>query len=274
MSIKHLKYRTVDELINGIPNSFKNVPANNENIEQMKYWLNIILGMYKINISLDCENKIKEIENKLEQNIPKALCLLYSYFGSELNMLSQKIENKIMDYRLLGINEIEIEKNVIVYDYYSRDALYETDILIYGVTQKSRNLYAIDLNMDWQLNFNKKLYWEKDHIPLFQYLLILSVCILINNKENIFKTRIKNVSPFKLLETMDTIFSGDLERFNGFQHYSHTLYYNIQYGALGWFRAGNISPDLLFGCDNKIFTEEIIKKYNFNKAKRIKQDEK
>jgi hypothetical protein len=69
------------------------------------------------------------------------------------------------------------------------------------------------------------------------------------------------------LKKIDKIFDGFLERFKDFNHYNHILYYNVHRSALGWFRSGNVNPDLLLGCDDKMFIEELIKRYNFDKAK-------
>ncbi|MDR3058460.1 MAG: hypothetical protein LBU84_10020 [Prevotella sp.] len=269
MQIKHLKYENDEDLINKTPNTFKNCTANGENLQQMKNWMDIFAKICKINFSMEYEQNMKDVENVLGQNIPKTLRLLYSYFGSNEKILGCEGEKPIKGYKFLKLDELKkIEKNVVIYDGYSGEALYETDILIYSVTQKLKNLYAIDLNKEWHLDFNKdKWYWVKDNIPLYKNILVLLACIFIANKNNIFKTNMKAVGSYFKLETVDKIFDGDFERFKDFNHYDHTLYYNLQYEAIIWFRAGNSCPELLFGCDDKKFTEEIIKKYDFNKAK-------
>jgi hypothetical protein len=269
--IKHLKYKNDEELINNTPNSLKNCSANDENLEQLENWLNVFLKTCKIDTLIGLsEDKIIEIEKRLGANLPLTLRLIYTRIGNNENILSPRTENGIIDYRLLNINELILEKGVIVYDYYSGEALYETDVLIYGVTGKSENLFAVDLNKNWHLNYHKKWYWEKDHMPLYKNIIVLLVCIAISNKNNIFKTNIKNVFSSKPLNAIDEKFSGYLERFKDFKHYNHSLYYNVQYGALGWLRAGNSSPELLMGCDDTAFVDKFISKYEFNKIKKYK----
>lgn len=262
MAIKHLKFETDEELVEKTPNVFKNCPANDDHIQQMKYWLDTLAEVCKVKKANN--SKINEMEYKM----PETLRLLYSYFGHNENILTCIDEKPIGGYRFLKTDELKLEKNIVVYDNYSGEALYETDILIYGVTLKSKNLYAIDINKEWHLDFIKnKWYWVKDQIPLYKNLIVLLVNIFISNRNHIFKTNVKNVGSFFKLERIDEIFSGYLTRFKDFEHYKHTLYYNVQYSALGWFRSGNINPDLLFGCDDKIFTDEVIEKFNFDKAK-------
>jgi hypothetical protein len=262
MAIKVLKFKTEEELVEKMPGTFKNCPANDDNIQQMKYWFDTLVEVCKI------VKPNKQIIIKAEYKIPEILHLMYSYFGSNEKILTCIDEKSIGGYRFLKIDELKQEKNVLIYDSYSGEVLYETDILIYCVTLKSKNLYAIDLQKEWHLDYVKnKWYWAKDHIPLYKNLIILLTNIFISNKNHIFKTNIKNIGSFFKLEKIDKMFEGYLNRFKDFDHYWHTIYYNIQYNALGWFRSGNIHPDLLFGCDDKNFTEEIIKKFNFDKAK-------
>jgi hypothetical protein len=267
MAIKHLKFKNDEELVENTSGSFKNVPANNDNLEQMKKWLEIFVEVYKIDISMDFENRIREIECNLGINIPPVLRLVYLFIGNNHDAFSTKGETKLINYRLLNIDEIKVEKNVIVNDGYKGEPLYETDILIYGVDLKDKKFYGIDLYKDWDLMFYKKWLWVKDNMPLYKNLIVLLVCLAISKKDNIFKTNIKNIGSWKMIENVDKLFKGDFERFNDFKHYDHTIYYNRKNGALGWMRAGNSCPEILIGCNDKEFTEEIIKKYEFNKAK-------
>jgi hypothetical protein len=271
MPIKHLKNETDEELIEKTPNSFKNCPANTDNLEQMKQWLDAFAEVVKINVSRESSNDaIKEIESRLRITIPSTLRLVYSYFANNRNILSAEQGNKIIDCRILNIEELKIEKNIAVYDFYNGEAIYETDILIYGVTLKSKYLYAIDLNKDWHLYFDRKKWtWKKDDVPLYKNFIILLVCMLITNKKNIFRTFIKGIGFTKFLDQIDEKLNGYLERFKNFEHYNHAVYYNKQYGAFGWLR-GN--ANLLMGCDDKTFAEEMIKKYKFDKAKIIKHE--
>lgn len=80
MAIKHLKFETDEELIKKTPNTFKNCPTNDDNIQQMKYWLDILMEICKIKEMGKYEHKISEIERELGYNIPQTLHLIYSCF--------------------------------------------------------------------------------------------------------------------------------------------------------------------------------------------------
>lgn len=65
----------------------------------------------------------------------------------------------------------------------------------------------------------------------------------------------------------EKLFNGYLIPFNGLSHYEHTVFYNKKYGALAWFHPGISTCDMLVGCNDKNFVNELIQKLNFNKAK-------
>jgi hypothetical protein len=216
------------------------------------------------------EDKIKGRENILNIKIPLTLYLLYMYFGNYGEILTLKEETKLINYRLLNIDEIKVEKEITVYDPYKGEPLFMTDILVYGVNLKNKNFYGVDLNKNWDLICLKnKWCWIKDNMPLHKNLLILLICLAIANKKYICKTNIKNAGSFDTIENVDEIFSKDFKRFRDFEHYGHTAYYNSKNSALGWMRAGNNCPEILIGCDNKKFLDELIKKYEFDKIKFI-----
>jgi hypothetical protein len=278
LEIKHLKYKTDEELISSLPNGHKNKPANDEDLVKMEHWLNVLMQVIEINY-VDFrefhEEKIKE--KNMGINIPKALRLLYSYVGSNEKVFSSGTnENeleKISKQKLLKYDELTVEKNILIYDTYGggkadyENPIYETDILIYGVTQKNKKCLAIDLRKEWVLYFHKnKWFFQKDACPVYQDVVVRLVNMIISNQKNVFKTRLKGIWN---LEQMGEVFAGCLEQLNGFKYYDHTIFYNMQYHALGWYRGG-VVRDLLFGCNDKIFTKEIIEKYAFDKAKILK----
>lgn len=270
MGIKHLKFTNDEELIAKTSNSYKNTPANAENMDQMKNWLDTFAEISKINVSIEFENKIKEVEGNLGVNIPPVLRLMYLSFGNNFNVFCGKDETKIINYRLLNIDELNIEKNVVICEPYKGEQLYETDVLVYGVNSKGKKLYGVDLYKDWDLAYSKKWFWVKNNMPLYKNLVVLLVCLAISKNDHIFKTNIKNIGSYKVIENADKLFSGNFERFEKFEHYEHTLYYNSSNGALGWLRAGNSCPEILIGCNDETFTEKIIKEYGFDKIKKYK----
>jgi hypothetical protein len=260
MAIKHLKFKTDEELVKETPNTYYNSPATDDDIQKMKHWLDTFVKVCGFTVEL--KNDIND------QRIPAALKLVYSYFGSNEKILSCETEKPVGGFRFLKFNELKYEKNVIIYDAWLEDALYETDIIIYGVSLKSKKLYAIDVNKEFNLHFYKgKWCWIKDAAPLHKDLLVLLSWVFISNAKHIFKVNINNVPPISEVVYMDTFFEGYLERFNDFEHYGHSVYYNIEHGAFGWFRTIHSKCDFTFGCSDKLFIDEVIKKYNFEKLK-------
>jgi hypothetical protein len=272
MPIKHLKYGSDEELVKKTANTLENHSANDEDLAQMKHWLDTFSRAHKVDVSMKHEEEIKGTENRLGKNIPKALRLAYSYFGSNEDILSPEIVNKLFcsDSRLLKLNELKIEQGIAVHDGYTGEALYETDILVYCVDKKSKSVDAVDMEKDWVLGFsnkNKKWYWVKDYFPLYKLIVIELVNIAITRKKYIFKTSVKGMG---VPNALDKKFAGDLERFKDFVYHAYhplTLYCNPQNGALGWLHNAYNAPSLVLGCDDKAFVDGIIKKHEFGKAK-------
>lgn len=270
MTAKQVKYTTNEELINKTPNSLLNHSASNENLQQMKEWLNILISIHPA--TGYSEDEIQRIEESLGFKIPETLRLLYSSVGKDINLLTPGI-SKNMDFRILKPEELRIEKDVIVHDYYTGAAWYETDILVYAITQKSKAAYSgIDMKRDWHVSFYKEWYWQKDHMPLYKDMLVVLACIAISHMQNIFKTKVKGVTGWEVYKRAEKKFEGYFKRFSELEHYDHTLFYNQQHKALGWFRAGSAIPDLLVGCNYKTFIDEFIAEMDMNKAKHERVD--
>ena len=270
MNTVQVKFILDDELISKTPNSLLNRSADNENLQQMKEWLNMFGSVhYSTGYS---ESELQQIEEMLGLKIPPTLRMVYAYTGKDNNLLTPgKLKNT--NYKILKPDELLVEKNVIVHDSYSGEAWYETDVLVYMVTHNGKQAYnGIDMKRDWQLSFYKQWYWQKDSMPLYKELLVTLVCTAISRMQNIFKTKVKEVTGWEIYKRAEKKFEGYFERFSDFEHYDHTLFYNQQRKALGWFRAGSAIPDLLVGCDDKTFIDEFIAKMNMSKAKHHRID--
>lgn len=266
-------FKTDEELIYKTANSFLNHPATEENLSQMREWLENILSTvyssetYNTGFS---ETGLQEIEKSLGINLPSTLRLIYSYIGKDTDLLIPA-PMKMMDLKFVNLNELRIEKDVIVHDYYSGEEWYATDILVYSTTRKGKKAYAgIDLKRDWHLSFYKKWYWQKDCMPLYKDLPVMLTCIAISQMDNVFKTKMKGVTGWKVDENAEKMLGGHFKRFANFEHFGHTLFFNKQQGALGWFRAGSAIPDLLVGSNDKSFVDDLIDKLDFSKAKHDK----
>lgn len=155
----------------------------------------------------------------------------------------------------------------VISDYYTGEAWYKTDVLVYATSKNEKTpLCGIDLANGWGLSFQKKWYWQKDDLPLYKKLTVLYANTIIMNKACIFKTKVKGVNGLNPDEKAAALFKPVLERFPGFEHYGHTLFFNRKYKVVGWFRSGN-TADLLIGGDDKKNLDGIIEQLHFSSAK-------
>lgn len=264
-------YKIYEDLLK-TPNSLLNRPATGDDLLQMQNWLEILCRVCRI---LPEEKglsnaELNVIEESLGVRIPSTLRLLYSYVGKDLDFLVSEY-SKSMDYKLLKPAELYVEPSRIIHDAYTDEVWFETDILIYAVSGKKFKPYkGVDLTYDWGLFFYKEWYWQKDERPLYKDLIVLLTCITISHMPYAFKTKLKGLSAWEADKSAEQRFVGYLKRFPDFEHYAHTLFYNEERCALGWFRSGSALPDLLLGSNDKDFTEKFIADFDLTKAKRLK----
>ncbi|WP_163213565.1 hypothetical protein [Bacteroides sp. 519] len=269
---EELKYNTDEDLIKKTPNSFLNHPATPDELELMKQWLENILSVYPEMVYGISDPELQQIENTLGIALPSTLRLLYSYIGKNTDLFIPELMNK-MDYKLVSPDQLKIEKDVVIHDYYSDEKWYKTDILIYSTTRNGKKAYGgIDIKRNWYLYFYKQWYWQKDHMPLYMDLPVTLACIVISKMQNVFTTKVKGLYSYKAAEKAEQKFAGYMERFKDCEHYDHTLFFNKEHCTLGWFRTGCAGSDIFLGSNDKQFVDDLIAKMEFSKAKHIKTD--
>lgn len=261
-------FKTIEELVNNTPNSFKNCKADEQELKQMTDWLAKLSGF--LETKGFSNDDLSKYENELEYLLPPEIKILYAVIGKSIKNISDEtlIREK---FQLLEIENFRIEKDVVIKDCYTDEDWFKTDVLIYTTSKNIKNpLYGIDLKNGWDLSFHKNWYWQKDGMPLFKKLTSLFASIIISNKGNIVKTKVKGINGIKRHEKAEKKFEGIFERLPNFEYYEHTIFINREYDLLGWFRAGS-SIDFLIGSNNKMMLYEIIDRLDFTRAKYQKE---
>lgn len=254
-------------MIADTPNSFKNRKATENDLILLEQWI-ICLSKF---LQRSGSDKVESdsLEKKLGIGLPTEIRLLYEKIGSSISDLA--IESlRVHKFQLLSIENFWVEKDVIVMDYYTDVPLFKTDILVYAAAKNSKKpAHGIDLKNGWGLSFGKDWFWQKDDMPLFMKLTSLFTNVIIANKRNIVKTKIKGITGIKRDEKAEKRFQDILTRLPGFEYYEHTIFYNHALDLVGWFRAGN-TPDLLVGSNMKSNLDNIIVKFDFSSARFVK----
>lgn len=266
-----LAFQTVEELINHTPNSFKNRKANQQDIEKMSEWMRLLstflptVGMSQADIEL--------VEQKFAPKIPAEIKTLYAFMGNSTAVLKEE-SLKLHNSQLLHTNDFWIEKDVIIKDYYTEEDWFKTDVLVYASSKNPKKaLYGIDLVNGWGLYYQKDWFWQKDDMPLFQKLTSLYANVIIANKANVIKTKIKGITGIKRDSIAEELFKGTMLRLPDFEHYEHTIFTSEELDLVGWFRAG-YGVDFLVGSDKKESLTKVIEKFAFTSAKFLKEESK
>lgn len=261
--------KIIDDLIANTPNTLKNKRADDNDLEKMSNWITSLSGFHQSK-GFEIE-EFNELEERLNCVLPVELKILYNSIGGNIDELSKETV-RFQKFQLLNFEKFWIEKDVIVKDYYTEEKWFKTDILIYATASNIKKpLYGVDLKNGWNLLFEKEWFWQKDDMPLFQKLITLYANIIIANKENIIKTKVKGVAGIKRDNKAEKKFESTLKRLSDFEFYEHTVFYNEELDLLGWFRAGN-TPDFLVGSNSKSNLDNIIVKFDFTSAKYVKEN--
>ncbi|MEN5232470.1 hypothetical protein [Sphingobacterium faecium] len=262
-----LKFETIDEMIANTPNSFKNRKAVINDLVMLEQWITCLSKFLQINGSDKVE--FESLEKKLGIGIPAEIRLLYEKIANNTDELAKE-SLRFNKFQLLAIENVWVEKDVIVKDYYTEEPLFKTDILVYAAANNIKKpIYGIDLNNEWGLYYEKGWSWQKDDMPLFMKLTTLFANLIIANKDYIMKTKIKGLTGIKRDEKAEKRFEDIFTRLPGFEYYEHTIFYNHELDLVGWFRAGN-TPDLLVGSNRKSNLDNIIVKFDFSSARFVK----
>lgn len=254
-------------MIANTPNSFKNRKAVENELVMLEQWITCLSKFLQINGTDKVE--FDSWEKKLGIGIPAEIRLLYERLGNSIGELSKEsiIFHK---FQLLALENFWVEKDVIIKDYYTEEPLFKTDILVYAAANNIKKpIYGIDLNNGWGLSYVKGWTWQKDDMPLFMKLTSLLANLIIANKGNIMKTKIKGLTGIKRDEKAEKRFEDIFTRLPGFEYYEHTIFYNQELDLIGWFRAGN-TPDLLVGSNRKSNLDNMMVKFDFSSARFVK----
>lgn len=263
-----IKFKTTDELINKTPNSFKNRKADEKDIEKVGNWM-FSLSKFLKTSGIPLSN-FDFFEKKLGCQLPTEIKVLYSFVGNSADTLENETL-KQCNFKLLKVEEFWIEKDVIIKDFYTEENWLKTDILIYATSKSTKNaIYGVDIKNGWSLFHQKDWFWQKDDMPLFKKLTSLYANIIISNKENIIKTKVKGIIGIKRDTKAEKKFEEALARLPDFEFYEHTIFLNEELDLIGWFRAGNM-VDFLVGSSNKDSLNYIIEKFDFTSAKFLKE---
>ncbi|MFD1771553.1 hypothetical protein [Sphingobacterium suaedae] len=266
-----IKFQSIDDLIANTPNTFKNRKADDKDLDKMAQWVAILAGFLQIK-GID-ETEFDFLERALGNILPAEIRMLYANIGKNIDELAKETL-KFQKFRLLTIENFWIEKGVVVKDYYTDECWFKTDVLIYATAKNTKNpVYGIDLKNGWSLSYEKYWFYQKDDMPLFQKLTTLFANIIIVNKGNVIKTKIKGITGIKRDDKVEKEFGDLLLRLPDFKFYEHTIFYNRTLDMVGWFRAGN-APDFLLGSDSKNNLNSLIAKFGFQSAKFLKNADK
>lgn len=262
-----IKFKTIDDVITLTPNTHKNRKADDKNLDKMGQWITILSKFLQVK-GLD-KAEFDRLEKSLDINIPAEIRMLYEYMGNSNGELAKE-SLKHQKFQLLVVENFWVEKDVIVKDYYTDEPWFKTDILVYAAANNIKKpMYGIDLKNGWGLTFEKGWFWQKDDMPLFMKLTTLFANLIIVNKGNIIKTKIKGITGIKRDEKAEKRFEDMLTRLPDFEYYEHTIFYNQTLDLVSWFRAGN-TPDLLVGSNSKNNLDNLIVKFDFSSARFLK----
>ncbi|GEM_PF-1544864 len=266
-----LAFQTVEELINDTPNRFKNRKANQQDIEKMSEWMHLF-SKFLPTVDI-AQADLELLEQKLGSKIPAEIKTLYAFIGNSTEALKEE-SLKLHDFQLLHTNDFWIEKDVIIKDFYTEEDWFKTDVLVYAsLKNQKKALYGVDLINGWGLYHQKDWFWQKDDMPLFQKLTSLYVNVIIANKANVIKTKVKGITGIKRDSKAEELFKGTMLRLPDFEHYEHTIFISEELDLVGWFRAG-MGIDFLVGSDKKDSLTNVIEKFAFTSAKFLKEESK
>lgn len=217
-----IKYKRTEDLIANTPNTLKNKKADEADLRQMSDWMNVLSEFLETHGVSNAD--FDKYENILQCSLPAEIKMLYASIGDSIEDISK--ETLIRErFQLLEIENFRIEKDVIIKDYYTDEDWFKTDVLIYATSKNIKNpLYGVDLKNGWDLSFQKNWYWQKDGMPLFKKLTSLFANIIICNKQNIVKTKVKGITGVKRDEKAEKHFEGIFERLLHFEFYEHTIF--------------------------------------------------
>lgn len=265
-----IKFKTIAELITNTPNTLKNCKTNDKNLDQMAQWISLLSGFIQVE-SLD-DAVFDHLEKRLDISLPPEIAMLYKNIGSSVDELNGETL-KYQKFKLLTIENLWVEKEVIIKDYYTEECWFKTDVLVYATAKNVKNaIYGMDLKNGWSLSYEKGWFWQKDDMPLYQKLTTLFTNMIIVNKGNAIRTKIKGITGMKRDEKIEKKFEGVLTRLSNFEYYEHTIFYNQALDLIGWFRAGN-APDFLVGSNSENNLNNIIADYDFSSAKFLKRND-
>jgi len=265
-----IKFKTIAELITNTPNTLKNRKANDKDLDHMAQWISLLSGFIQVG-GLD-HAAFDFLKKRLDINLPPEIAMLYKNIGSSVDELNREML-KHQKFQLLMIENLWVEKDVIVKDYYTGECWFKTDVLVYATAKNVKKaIYGMDLKNGWSLSYEKGWFWQKDDMPPFQKLTTLLANMIIVNKRKVIKTKIKGITGMKRDEKLEKKFEGVLTRLSSFEYYEHTIFYNQVLDLVGWFRAGN-TPDFLVGSNSENNLNSLIAQYDFSSAKFLKRND-
>ncbi|MFV0331354.1 MAG: hypothetical protein ACK5KL_16285 [Dysgonomonas sp.] len=230
---------------------WKNHRITKKEIDQLQIWLDLLKDILNIDIikSGVSEDKIRETEQRIGTEIPKALKIIYNYIGNDERFLKSKLEN----LNFLPLDKLYVENNNLAYKIQGKKYAWGIDL-----GKLRLNYYAKDYG--W--------YWEKDAISFWEQSVIDISCFAINHMQTVMYSRLKGFTDTLSWpsEVAEKRYKDFFTRIPNLEYYGHTIFYNKEHKALAWFRGGQFTQDILIGCDNKEFIDDFVKRFDLDKA--------
>lgn len=233
----------IDKLGNKINLYWNNHKTTQEELEHFKIWIDTLCEIHNIDKTKDgiTDGEIQKVEEKLGIVLPPELKLLYETIGrNECFFNSSKIDKD----KLLHLDELYVMENKLVF------------------RKKNKFLFAVDLEKDRLVHYNKEWYWDKNEVSLTQCICISIYVNAIFHMTNTtyckYKKEQVNGERYKETEKPFEEFFTQLPKF---KYYENVLLVNKAQKALAWCRTNGIISHIFIGSDKQAFIESFSNKY-------------